>query len=314
MIWGIIIGVIVVVLLLLSGVEYGFFRYAIDRYGVKEPDDEHMYMGEWKTYEPTLRAGVKWVKDQNPEEVSIVSKDGLQLKGYLLLAKHAKRTILCVHGFRGNGIKDFGAIASFYYEQDCNLLIIDQRAHGASEGKYITFGIKERYDVRRWIDFLNERLGEQMPIVLDGVSMGAATVLMASGLDLPSNVQGIIADCGFTSPRAIYTHVAKEYYHLPAWPLIPIFGLLCRFVAGFSMDEMSTKEALAKNTRPILFVHGSVDRFVPTYMSQENYSYCKAEKYIAIVPKAGHGLSYLVEMEACQEKIKAFFDILSGTA
>lgn len=304
-----IIGVIVLVFLLIVFVlEVRFFRYAIYRYGVKEPDDEHRCTGGFKKYEKIILEGRDWVNNHNPELVSITSDDGLQLMGHLIRAKDPKRTVLCVHGFRGQGIFDFGAVCSFYYEQDCNLLIIDQRAHGASEGKYITFGIKERYDVVKWISFLNEKIGDKLPIILDGVSMGAATVLMVSGLELPSNVSGIIADCGYTSPREIFAHVAKEYYHLPEFPLISIFGLLCRVVAGFDMNETNTKEALAKNTRPVLFVHGESDRFVPLYMSRENYESCRAERYIETVPGAGHGQSYLVQKEHCQEKIKEFFD------
>ena len=301
-------GISLILIVVIGLIEVRFFRYAIYRYGVKVPDDEHMYTGSWKKFEKIIRDGTAWVKNQNPEQVSIISKDGLQLKGYLICAKNPKRTVLCVHGFRGNGINDFGAICSFYYEQDCNLLIIDQRAHGASEGKYITFGIKERYDIVEWISFLNDQLGTELPIILDGVSMGAATVLMVSGLELPSNVSGIIADCGYTSPKNIYKHVAKEYYHLPVFPLIPVFNLLCRMIAGFDIDEANTKEALAKNTRPVLFVHGEQDRFVPSYMSRENYKVCKADRYIETVPGAGHGQSYLVQTKHCQEKIREFFD------
>jgi uncharacterized protein len=304
-----ILGVIVLVLVIaICFLEFAFFRYAIYRYGVKVPDDEHRCTGSWKKYEKIILEGRDWINQHNPELVSITSNDGLQLKGYLIRAKNPKRTVLCVHGFRGQGICDFGAICSFYYEQDCNLLIIDQRSHGASEGKYITFGIKERYDVVKWISFLNEKLGDKLPIILDGVSMGATTVLMVSGLELPPNVKGIIADCGYTSPRDIYVHVAKEYYHLPEFPLIPIFGLLCRVIARFDMNETNTKEALVKNTRPVLFVHGESDRFVPLDMSRENYEACRAECYIETVLGAGHGQSYLVQTEYCQEKLKEFFD------
>ena len=301
-------GITLILIVVIGLIEVRFFRYAIYRYGVKVPDDEHMYTGSWKKFERIIRDGMAWVNNQNLEHVSIISKDGLQLKGYLIRAKNPKRTVLCVHGFRGNGINDFGAISRFYYEQDCNLLIIDQRAHGASEGKYITFGIKERYDILEWILFLNNQLGTELPIILDGVSMGAATVLMVSGLELPSNVSGIIADCGYTSPKDIYKYVAKEYYHLPVFPLIPVFNLLCRMIAGFDIDEANTKEALAKNTRPVLFVHGEQDRFVPSYMSRENYKVCKVDRYIETVPGAGHGQSYLVQTKHCQEKIREFFD------
>lgn len=304
-----VIGVIVLLIILAVIVlEVRVFCYAIYRFGVKVPDDEHRCTGSWKKYEKIILEGRDWVNQHNPELVSITSNDGLRLMGHLIRARDPKRTVLCVHGFRGQGICDFGAVSSFYYEQGCNLLIIDQRSHGDSEGKYITFGIKERHDVVKWISFLNEKLGDKLPIILDGVSMGAATVLMVSGLELPSNVKGIIADCGYTSPREIFAHVAKEYYHLPEFPLISIFGLLCRVVAGFDMNETNSKEALEKNTRPVLFVHGESDRFVPSYMSRDNYEACKAECYIETVPGAGHGQSYLVQMEHCQEKIKEFFD------
>ncbi|WP_310605426.1 alpha/beta hydrolase [Anaerosporobacter sp.] len=306
----VLVGIIVCILVAIMLVEIKFFRYAIYRYGIKMPDGDDVFTGSRKKYEDAFREGKAWIDSKNPEQVSIVSNDGLRLHGSLIQVKHPKRTVLCVHGFRGMGEADFGVICDFYYEQGCNLLIIDQRAHGSSEGKYITFGTKERYDVVEWITFLNERFGEELPIVLDGVSMGASTVLMASGFDLPDNVRGIIADCGFTSPKAIYTHVAKEYYRLPAFPLIPIFGLVCRIVAGFNISEACTKKALAKNTRPILFVHGEDDRFVPPYMSEENYDVCNAECYMQKVAGAKHAQSYLANTEQCQESITEFFEVI----
>ena len=244
------------------------------------------------------------------ERVTIHSFDGLRLCGRFFLAENPRATLVLMHGYHSCPGIDFGCVAEFLLkEMHMNLLFAEQRAHGESEGEYITFGVRERYDCRDWAIYARNRLGGSLPILLYGLSMGAATVLMASGLDLPDNVAGIVADCGYTTPRAIFTHVLHHGLHLPAFPFLPLVSLCTRWFAGFSIDGASTLTALEKNTRPVLLIHGEDDDFVPTYMSLQNYEACCGEKMLLTVKGAAHGLSYLVEEETCREKITAFFDL-----
>lgn len=286
-----------------------FFRTAVVRQGMKRKHSgDDAFSLQFSKYMPLFNEGMEWFKSQNPETVSMVSFDGLKLYGSLLPCKNARRTVLCMHGWRGGSIRDFSCILCFYHEQGCNLLLPDQRAHGESEGKYICFGVKERFDCRDWAQYIYERFGSDLPIYLDGISMGAATVLMASGLQLPENVCGIIADCGFTSPRDIFVHVVKSYFHLPAFPVVNLVGLFCKRQAGFDISDASTIKAMRQNQIPTIFIHGDKDKFVPCLMSRQNADACAAEKSIDIIPGARHGESYLIDTERCQKKLVEFFD------
>ena len=247
-------------------------------------------------YNPSIQAGADWFLSQNIEEVSIQSFDGLTLYGQFLAVPSgkadAKGTMLLMHGFHGFGLRDYAAFAKFYYDQNYNILIPDQRTHGKSQGKYITFGVKERFDCRDWVLYINSRLGEDKNVFLHGISMGCSTVLMASGLDLPANVKGIIADCGFTSPYEIVKHVLVHDFRLPVFPILPVAKVLVRDFAGFDLHEYSTLEAMKTNKVPVLFFHGENDNFVPVYMTKQNYEACAAPKKLNIEPDARHSESY----------------------
>jgi homoserine acetyltransferase len=171
---------------------------------------------------------------------------------------------------------------------------------------FITDGINESKDCLRWVDFIIETFGKDTVIFLSGISMGAATVLMASDLELPK-VVGIMADCGYTSPRAIIKKVIGDM-HLPHWPILPLTDLWCRLLAKFSYREYSTVKAVSRSKVPILFVHGKVDNFVPCAMTEETYGACTSEKELILVEQAGHGLSFLVERERCEAAARAFME------
>ena len=251
-------------------------------------------------------AGAAWFRAQAPERISLRSYDGLKLTGYLLETETARGTLLLLHGYRSDPWHDFGVIYEYFHSLGWNILTVNQRAHGESEGKFITYGTKERFDVRDWAKYLSGRFGSDHPIVLDGVSMGCSSVLMALGTDLPENVKGVIADCGFVSPYEELCHVAKNRLHLPVHPLLDLANFFSRRIAGFDFRDYSTLTALEQNMRPVLFVHGERDTFVPPENSRRNYSACKAPKKLILVPEAGHGMSYLVERENCQKEIEQF--------
>jgi len=175
-----------------------------------------------------------------------------------------------------------------------NALVVDQRAHGNSSGHSITFGIKERLDCLGWIDYLNHRFGQETPIILSGLSMGAATVLMTAELNLPQNVACIIADSPYSSPFDIIMKVSKDE-GFPPGLCAPFLHLGARFFGGFQLCFCTAKDAVRKAQVPILLIHGEDDHFVPCEMSLEIAANCASRIEVATFPGAGHGLSYLTD-------------------
>ncbi|MBQ3792195.1 MAG: alpha/beta hydrolase [Clostridia bacterium] len=260
-----------------------------------------------------LRKTEEELKDQREklrnldfEEAEILSKDGLRLVGHYYEVPNAKRTVVAVHGWRSFWDRDFCGSYQFMFDNGCNVLFIEQRGQGKSEGDYMTFGLMERYDVQSWVLWLEEHHPSDLPIFLIGISMGATSVLMASALELPKRVHGIIADCGFTSPKDIRKHVTEANLHLS-------FALHQSFVDHFSREKTSqdnsysTEDALRETTIPVLLIHGSSDSFVPVEMTYRNYQACASEKRLLIVPGATHGLSFIKEPEKYKKTVLDFW-------
>ncbi|MBQ4065964.1 MAG: alpha/beta hydrolase [Clostridia bacterium] len=254
-----------------------------------------------------LNRGRAALASLTPERVETVSEDGLRLVGDLYYAPEpSDHYLICMHGFHSTQ-KDFVCAVDFFLSLGYHVLLACQRTHGDSEGKWITFGVKERYDCRCWCQYLVDRFGDNIGIVLDGISMGAATVLMATELDLPKNVKAVMADCGYTSPWEIVCDVAKRSMHIPKYPFMPLFRLAVKLTAGFDLKEVSATAAMEKNEKyPVLFTHGQADDFVPHSMSVKNYEACRAPKRLVSIPEAGHGLSYLIDEEPGREACSTF--------
>lgn len=305
--WTILV-IAVLIFLFLAVVGY-FCKFAIFRTKERkrskkkeqhpEPEFESKYMAR-------IKSGIQWFKDRSPERIWLTSHDGLKLAADYLPAENPKGTIIVVHGYRSNNCLDFSCIFEIYHSWNYNILAVHDRAHGESDGKYIGFGILDRHDVLAWTKYATENIGGN--IFLDGMSMGASTVLMTAGFDLPENVKGIIADCGFTSPWEECKHVLKRNFKLPAFPLLPVCSFAVKLLAGYSLDDYSTLDAMKTNKIPVLFIHGGDDTFVPTYMGLQNYEACVAEKEILIVDGAGHAESFLKDTEKCTAVLNAFLD------
>lgn len=254
-------------------------------------------------------AGVELAKKLESREhecVSIVNRDGLRLVGHYFKCDNAKRVVICMHGWRSGWSFDFGGSVDFWLGEGCSLLLVEQRSHGKSEGDYIGFGVYERYDCLDWIEYVKER-ERDLPIYLCGISMGATSVLMAAGLGLDERVHGIIADCGFTSPRAIWSHVMKKDYKLSDKLAYPIANFFISKKAGYDGEEASTVEAMRHCSVPVLFIHGDADEFVPHSMTLEAHDACTADKSLLIVKGASHGMSYFVDTEGYQKNVRDFF-------
>ncbi|MCR5202752.1 MAG: alpha/beta hydrolase [Lachnospiraceae bacterium] len=259
-------------------------------------------------YENEYYTGKKWCLNQDMEEFYIRSRDNLRLHAYYLPARKPKRTLILCHGYKGSGFGDFAYISSFLHDNNCNLLFIDERCCGKSDGHYITFGAKEKEDIALWAKFVNKKISSTLPLYLYGESMGAASVLMATGLSLPSNTKGIISDCGFTDMKNQFRTMAADWFHLKRINII-LFNLdiLCRALAHFKMNDANTKKALKTNGLPILFFHGMKDTYVSYKNSIKNYEMCKAKKELVLIPKARHLCCAYADKELYRNKLLAFF-------
>ena len=253
-----------------------------------------------------LREASHALREKETETVEITAWDGTPLVGHWMPVADAKRLILAVHGWRGSWTQAFGMIADFWADQGCSVLFIDQRGTNQSGGEYIGFGLAERLDVLDWLGWLGRRCAPELPVYLCGVSMGATTVLLAAGLDLPPAVHGVIADCGFTSPRAIWKHVANHNLHLAFRARGRFAERIFRRKLHQAPDE-STTEALRRCRLPVLLIHGEQDHFVPVEMAKENFFACAGPKRLLIVDGADHGESYFMAPEAYQTELLRFW-------
>ena len=296
------------VFLLFAGVYLFLFRPNFTRAPIHREEENIKYFANNKEYHERHIADKNYILSLSPKMIEITSFDSLKLRSYVLERENALGTILLMHGFHSDPLREFATLARFYYENGYNVVLPFQRAHGESEGKYLTFGVKERYDCRDWLIEIAKIYGEDKPLFMQGISMGCATVLMTSSLaNLPKNLCGIIADCGFTTPYEIMYFVAKRERHLPMSNLlIGIGNLMTRFFAGFDLNEASTLKSLRVNTKPVLFIHGTADDFVPFVMTWQNYEACKAEKELLAVDGAKHAVSNVMAYNEYTKTVSQF--------
>ena len=227
------------------------------------------------------------------EEVCIHSYDGLQLKARYYHASGGCPTLILFHGYRSHPLRDCAGAYMLGKKMGFNILVVDQRAHCKSGGRVITFGICERHDCVSWTEYIANRLPDS-PIVLAGISMGAATVLMASGLKLPEKVCAIMADCPYSSPIAIIRKVCKDR-KIPVPLANPFIHLGARVFGGFSLNKCSAETAVKQSKVPILLIHGEDDRFVPCDMSKAIHAANPTAAELHTFPYAGHGLCYMTD-------------------
>lgn len=267
---------------------------------------------DWSQYGEMLAQRKAFMLAQPHEDVFVESFDCLRLHGVYFPAINdacdKKRLVICLHGYTSRSLQDFTGLTDYYFRHGYAMLQIDARAHGESDGEYIGFGCLDRKDLLKWIDWVIDNCGEDTEIILHGISMGASTALMASGLMLPKQVKGIVSDCAFTSPKEVFTHVLNTMYHLPAFPAIQGADIVNRIFAGYGMDECNAKREVKKATVPILFIHGEKDTFVPARMCKEIYENCASKKQMLIVEGAAHGESYYKNTKAYEDALDEFLE------
>jgi fermentation-respiration switch protein FrsA (DUF1100 family) len=252
-----------------------------------------------------------WLSAQALEDLWIEAPDGLKLHAYYLAsgkgdpsARSFPGTAVLVHGYSGDG-RQLDAFARVFHESfGMDVLLPEARGYGLSQGNYTGYGWHERLDILAWLKLLRER-GETL-IALYGISMGASTVLMASGETVPPELRLIIADCGYTSLVDEMTWQLKRAYHISCPPLIRAVSRLTKKKAGFSFEEASALEQVKKSRTPTLFIHGEADTFVPFEMCGRLYGACAAEKELYTVPGATHGVARDADTEEYDRRLALF--------
>ncbi len=265
---------------------------------------------EDKVFMDLRLTSAKELSQKEMEAVEISSYDGTKLLGHIYQCEKAERFIIAMHGWRSSYGEDFGMMADFFHQNKCTVLYAEQRGQGQSGGDYMGFGLIERFDCLEWVKYANERF--DLPIYLAGVSMGAATVLMASNLEMPEKVKGIIADCGFTSPHAIWKHVANNNMKLAYGIIGKIADDICKKKIQMGTKEFSALESLKNTKIPVLFIHGTDDHFVPVTMTYENYKACSSPKKLLVVPGADHAMSFYIAPEEYKNAVISFWNEFDG--
>ena len=294
---------------LILAISYLCFRMA---FYVPNRDPEHLDLDtipEGEIYEPFRECMEKWAEETKAmphEEFCITTFDGLKLYGKFYEYAPGAPIELMFHGYRGNAQRDLSGGVQRCFALKRSALIVDQRCSERSEGNVITFGIHEHRDCLCWVDFMVEHFGPDVKIILTGISMGASTVLMAAGHDLPANVIGVLADCGYNSAKDIIQKVIKQL-HMPVTLGYFFVKLGARIFGRFDLEEISPEEALKNCKVPVIFFHGETDDFVPCDMSRINYAACPSRKILVTIPDAGHGLSYPVAPEKYLDALREFF-------
>ena len=287
-------------------ISYITFRMAF--YASRKPDktDISLPLGDiYEVYHDQMVAFIHEARAMKWEPVEIRSHDGLRLTGKYYEYAPGAPIELMFHGYRGKAERDLSGGVQRCFQLGRSALLVDQRACGDSDGHVITFGIKESRDCHDWVDFMIQKFGPDVKIILTGISMGASTVMIAAGSELPPNVVGVLADCGFSSARAIIQKVAKTMGFPPklSYPFLRLGALL---YGGFDPDADSAVAAMARCKLPVIFFHGEADDFVPCDMSRENFAACTAPKALVTIPEAGHGLGYLVDPDRYLEVLAQF--------
>lgn len=294
----------IAVIVVLAGSYYAykiaFYSSPNGRDQVVKPEDP-----QYDPYRPEMRRIFQQLQERPFETVSILSKDGLTLSGRYYHVCDGAPLDLCFHGYRSHPYTDFSGGSELSFLMGHNLLLVDQRAHGKSDGRTISFGILERQDVLSWAEYAVQRFGSNVKILLYGVSMGGATVLMASDLDLPANAKGIVADCPFVNPLDIILSVGKNT-SFPQWLIRPFAILGAKIYGGFNLLETDAVQAVKRTKIPILIIHGEADRYVPCSMSAdaEDANPQMVTRYT--FPDAAHGISYLVDTPRYHRIVKEF--------
>lgn len=286
--------------------EYMLYIFVFSHPVRKRPNAHHIPESElYKVYRDIMLDVVKEAETIPYEEVSIQSYDGLRLHGKYYAIKRDAPLVIFFHGYHGVSSWDGYGFFRICMNNGINLLMVDERAHGKSEGNIITFGLKERFDCKLWVEYVAKHFGEKTDIILAGVSMGATSVLMASELGIPPNVCCIISDCGFSEPAAIIKETIRSM-KLPVKPVYYFINWGAKLFGHFNLEETTALNAVKKIKVPVLFIHGNNDHIVPIYMCEELYENCAGRKEKVLIEGANHANSAMTDYETYEKAVMEF--------
>lgn len=288
------------------GIAAYFYRRTMIRGNAKKERTMKMAGTDWNQHMAFIKERKDLMMSQPHEDLWIESFDGLKLHATWFPQGECKKVVICFHGYTSQGMSDYIGLSGYYLQKGYSMLLVDERAHGQSEGKHIGFGCLDRQDALKWIEKVIKDCGEDVEILLHGTSMGGATVLMTSGLKLPIQVKGIVSDCAFTSAKEVFTHVLKSMYHMPAFPTIQISDFMNRKLSGYGLDECNAAREVKKAKVPILLIHGSGDTFVPCSMCETIYQNCASPKKKLIIEGAAHAESYYKDPTSYEKALNEF--------
>ncbi len=260
------------------------------RYKIRQRNNQHFY-------------------DRNPEDLSLTDKFGNELRAWFVPEQGSKRFVICVHGYKCNGPDECSHLFAFYNEKlGFNYLLPDHAAHGRSSGKHIGFGAYEADNLLLWVNYLVERFGDDIEIVLHGISMGAATVMLANESNPPKQVKAIVEDCGYTSAKEILTNTIKGKIGFECPPIASMIILVAKLFFGYDMHRADCLARMKDAKKPILFVHGTADPTVPFSMGERLYEACTCvPKDKLFVEGVQHAFCYYDAKQAYEEKMLEFF-------
>lgn len=290
--------VFLIVILILFYISFRLYNFALNPKSSKEG-----IFNSKDNNEPRFQD--TWIYDyKDKEDVFINSFDNLKLHGYILKTENSDKWAITVHGYT-NKAESMSAMAYKYHSLGYNILMPDLRGHGKSEGSYVGMGWHDRLDILKWIDLII-RENKDAKILLHGISMGAGTVMMVSGEELPENVKVIIEDCGYTSAKEQLAYNLKTMFKLPSFPILNFCSLITKIKDNYFISEASAIKQLQKAKVPILFIHGDKDKFVPFYMLDKLYNACSSKKDKLIIKDVGHAKSESLKSDLYWNKVEDF--------
>ena len=304
----------VLFVLLTVGMSFFMFNFAFTR---AKNDDFAYKLAKLSGYDDNSPKSVAdkkelaVLKSYPCEDIYINSRDGLKLHAYYFPAeKQTGKILLGVHGYKSYARREYAPFMRFYRSLGFDLFLVDDRTHGLSEGKYIGMGNLDRFDCVDWAKYIVERFGSDIKILIQGVSMGGATVVSAScEKDMPEQVIGIVADCPYTSVWEEYELLLKDRLKFMTKPILTICEKICKHRAGYDFRTNTPLELVKSSRFPILFVHGDSDSMINYSMSQRLYDACPSRKQLLIVKGAGHGESVYYDADGYHNAVINFFNI-----
>ncbi len=296
--------IIVLFIIILIGLSYLFFILGFSnrkkRWIRRSKDIRTVDYSIFKTFEP-------WFFDQKPQDLWMISRDNLKLHAYYLPSKNEPKALVILHhGYTSQG-KNMAIFAKFYREKmDADVLVLDMRAHGQSEGRYLGFGFLEKEDTRQWIQNIKEKTGKDLPVILHGISLGGSTVLSLAGHNCPEEVKIVISDSGFSDLNQQFKRQFKQIFHFPSFPMIPLGSMWCKIKLGFSFKEASPIQTAALIKSPTLIIHGLKDMFVPYPMSHDLYLALTCKKQLIQYENAHHALTFPLNQKDYETQVLSF--------